>query len=309
MMHILSVNAPAHIQDLGRFGQRRFGIGHAGAMDTLALQAGNLLLGNEAGAAAVEISLGGMSVRFDRDTPFCISGAFYEAELDGTPVYSYWRHNAKAGQTLHLKRAVYGMHGYLCVAGGIDVAPVLGSRSTDFKAGFGGLGGRVLQTGDCLALGDGASFLPEIGIAPPVAPAAIRLLPSSEHHAFGTDAQQLLVRQNWTLQSDSNRMGYRFKGNAPLDTPSVEMLSHAVCAGTVQVPPNGLPIILMADAQTTGGYPKIACVAAADLGHLAQIRFGSSVRFCWSDAAEAARLRRKNQAYLNQIKRICDEHR
>ena len=106
MMRIHSVQAIAHIQDLGRFGLRRFGIGHAGAMDTLALQAGNLLLGNEAGAAALEIALGGISVSFTRDTPFCLTGAIYEAALEEQPVYSYWRYTARRGQTLTLKRAV-----------------------------------------------------------------------------------------------------------------------------------------------------------------------------------------------------------
>lgn len=309
MIHIEEVAALAHIQDLGRYGRRRFGIGHAGAMDAQALQAGNLIVGNEAGAAAVEVVLGGLRVRFERDTPFCITGAAYEAELDGEPVYSYWRYTAEAGQVLHLHRAVHGMYGYLCVAGGVDVPEVLGSRSTDLKAAFGGYEGRALRSDDVLPQGRGADYLSHLGIAPPAWRGVIHALPSSEYQAFGRKAHSLLWQNPWALQSDSNRMGYRFSGQAlELEAP-LEMLSHAVTAGTIQVPPSGQPIVLMADCQTTGGYPKIACVAAADLGHLAQLRFGGSIRFRMTDAAGAAKLMRQNQAYLNQIKRIADENR
>jgi biotin-dependent carboxylase-like uncharacterized protein len=306
MMRIHSVQAIAHIQDLGRFGLRRFGIGHAGAMDTLALQAGNLLLGNEAGAAALEIALGGISVSFTRDTPFCLTGAIYEAALEEQAVYSYWRYTARRGQTLTLKRAVQGMYGYLCVAGGFDVPEILGARSTDLKAAFGGFQGRCLQAGDEVPLGTGARSLSHIGVAPITPATSIRALPSSEYAAFSLDAQRALWQQPWVLQSNSNRMGYRFSGETLALAQPLEMLSHAVPFGTIQVPPSGQPIVLMADTQTTGGYPKIACVVAADLGRLAQVRFGSEIYFQMSSAQEAAKLHLKNQIYLNQIKRIAD---
>ena len=306
MMHIHSVQAIAHIQDLGRLGLRRFGIGHAGAMDTLALQAGNLLLGNEAGAAALEIALGGISVSFTRDTPFCLTGAIYEAALEEQPVYSYWRYTARRGQTLTLKRAVQGMYGYLCVAGGFDVPEILGARSTDLKAAFGGFQGHCLQAGDEVPLGTGARSLSHIGVAPITPATSIHALPSSEYAAFSLDAQRALWQQPWVLQSNSNRMGYRFSGETLALAQPLEMLSHAVPFGTIQVPPSGQPIVLMADTQTTGGYPKIACVVAADLGRLAQVRFGSEIYFQMSSAEEAAKLHLKNQIYLNQIKRIAD---
>ena len=306
MMRIHSVQAIAHIQDLGRFGLRRFGIGHAGAMDTLALQAGNLLLGNETGAAALEIALGGISVSFTRDTPFCLTGAIYEAALEEQAVHSDWRDTARRGQTLTLKRAVQGMYGYLCVAGGFDVPEILGARSTDLKAAFGGFQGHCLQAGDEVPLGAGARSLSHIGVAPITPATSIRALPSSEYAAFGLDAQRALWQQPWVLQSNSNRMGYRFSGETLALAQPLEMLSHAVPFGTIQVPPSGQPIVLMADTQTTGGYPKIACVVAADLGRLAQVRFGSEIYFQMSSAEEAAKLHLKNQIYLNQIKRIAD---
>ncbi|WP_342345085.1 biotin-dependent carboxyltransferase family protein [Uruburuella testudinis] len=309
MMRVQAVQAIAHIQDLGRFGLRRFGIGHAGAMDTLALQAGNLLLRNPAGAAALEIALGGISVSFTRDTPFCITGALYEAALDGEPVHSYWRYTARRGQTLTLARAVRGMYGYLCVAGGFDVPEILGARSTDLKAAFGGFQGRCVQAGDEIPLGGDARKLPHIGIAPIPLTNRIHALPSSEYYTFTAEAQQALWQQGWVLQSSSNRMGYRLQGSRLALLQPLEMLSHAVAFGSIQVPPSGQPIVLMADTQTTGGYPKIACVAAADLGKLAQVRFGGKIYFQTASTGKAARLLHQNQIYLNQIKRIAKHAR
>ena len=221
-------------------------------------------------------------------------------------MYSYWRYTARRGQTLTLKRAVQGMYGYLCVAGGFDVPEILGARSTDLKAAFGGFQGRCLQAGDEVPLGTGARSLSHIGVAPITPATSIHALPSSEYAAFSLDAQRALWQQPWVLQSNSNRMGYRFSGETLALAQPLEMLSHAVPFGTIQVPPSGQPIVLMADTQTTGGYPKIACVVAADLGRLAQVRFGSEIYFQMSSTEEAAKLHLKNQIYLNQIKRIAD---
>ncbi|WP_027008893.1 biotin-dependent carboxyltransferase family protein [Conchiformibius kuhniae] len=307
MITVLDISAPAAVQDLGRFGLRRFGIGHAGAMDTLALRAGNLLLGNPETAAAVEIALGGMAVRFERDSTFCITGALYQGDLDGEAVHSYWRYGARRGQTLRLTRAVHGMYGYLCVRGGINAPDTLGAKSTDLNAAFGGLHGRLLQAGDTLPLAGDDALLPRLGIAPIGFSNHIHALISSEYQHFTRKAHYRFWQNAWTLQSNSNRMGYRFGGGVLERARDVEMPSHAVQFGTVQVPPNGQPIVLMADCQTTGGYPKIACVAQADLGRLAQIRFGGSVRFHIATAEEAAKLRRRNEAYLNQIRMIVRE--
>lgn len=309
MMHVIQAPALAHIQDLGRFGLRRFGVGHAGAMDTLSLRAGNLLLCNAENTAAVEITLGGLTVSFEHDTPFCITGAVYEAELDGEPVYSYWRYTARRGQTLKLVRAVQGMYGYLCVYGGFNVPEVLGSRSTDLKAAFGGFQGRRLQEGDSIPLNIRGAEAKRVGIAPPTPSHRIRAVPSSEYAAFTRHSHSLLWQNAWTLQSNSNRMGYRFEGAELTTAEPLEMLSHAVQFGTIQVPPSGKPIILMADAQTTGGYPKIASVVAADLGRLAQIRFGSKIFFQTASMQDAANLLKQNQIYLNQIKRIAENAR
>lgn len=305
MLSILQTAAPAAVQDLGRYGLRHCGIGHAGAMDTLALRTGNILLGNPEHAAAIETALGGLTVRFERDTSFCITGALYLAELDGEAVHSYWRYPVRRGQVLTLIRAVQGMYGYLCVQGGIDVPDVLGAKSTDLKAGFGGLNGRCLQAGDSLPLGGEGVMLPKTGIAPIPFGHRIHALISSEYTHFTRKAHYRFWQNTWTLQSNSNRMGYRLGGGVLERAKQQEMLSHAVQFGTIQVPPNGQPIVLMADTQTTGGYPKIAAVAQADLGRLAQIRFGGKVSFQIATAEEAAKLLQRNEAYLNQIRMIA----
>lgn len=305
MLTITSCNTLASIQDLGRYGLRRYGVGHAGAMDTLALKAGNILLNNPENTPAIEIALGGISVKFERDTPFCITGAIYEAQLDGEAVHSYWRYTARKGQTLRLVRAVHGMYAYLCVQGGFDVPEVLGAKSTDLKAQFGGHQGRALQKGDVLNVVGDENLLPPVGIAPIGFTNQIHALPSSEYHQFSRNAHFRFWQNGWTLQSDSNRMGYRFGGGILERVHKQDMLSHAVQFGTVQVPPSGQPIILMADTQTTGGYPKIATIAAGDLGRLAQVRFGSKVFFKIATPQEAQKLKKRNRAYLNQIAKIA----
>lgn len=309
MIYIETINAFAHIQDLGRYGLRHLGISHAGAMDTLALQAGNLLLKNVNNAPAIEITMGGMSLTFDCDTPFCLTGALVEAELDGKAIFSYYRYTAKARQTLTLKRIVTGNYAYLCVAGGFLVPQVLNSCSTDLKAAFGGYQGRLLKAGDCLATGLRDTQMPMLGIAPINFTNRIYATASSEYEAFTTDSQARFWQQGWKLQTNSNRMGYRFAEKALELTASLEMLSYAAPAGTVQVPPDGQPIVLMADAQTTGGYPKIACIIQADLGRLAQTPFGSEVYFEQVSREQAVEIYQKDQHYLESIRRKVNETR
>lgn len=310
MIYVVNISAFAHIQDLGRYGLRCFGIGHAGAMDPLALQAGNLLLKNAENAPALEIAMGGLTLTFDCDTPFCLTGALYEAELDGTPIYSYWRYTAKARQTLTIKRALMGNYGYLCVAGGFLVPTVLNSCSTDLKAAFGGFEGRLIRAGDNLPTVRNAEPLSTLGIEPIAFSNRIYATASSEYAEFSADSQQRFWQQGWQLQSNSSRMGYRLAGlqKLSLNRP-LEMLSYAAPAGTVQVPPDGQPIVLMADAQTTGGYPKIACVIQADLGRLAQNPFGGEVYFEQVSREQAVTFSQKNANYLDQIRRLVNETR
>lgn len=307
MIKVVKSESFATLQDLGRQGLRSYGICHCGAMDSLSLRLGNILLGNDENACAIEVVLGGMVLRFQRTVSFCITGALYLASLDGKPIYSNWRYTAYKDQTLKLSRALKGMYGYLCVQGGIQVPLELSSRSTDLMTRIGGLQGRTLKDGDHLPLMDIGKPLSRIGVAPVSLSDVIHAIPSSEYEDFDKGSREIWWQDFWTLRSDSNRMGYRFKGRMLKRHRFVEMLSHAVQFGTVQVPPDGNPIVLMADAQTTGGYPKIASVVQSDLGRLAQVRFGSKVRFKQVNQEEAEVLNKKNELYLDQIRRIASE--
>lgn len=307
MIEIQAVNGFASVQDLGRFGLKQYGIGHNGAMDRLALKTGNILLKNEQNSAAIEL-FGGITLQFKQDTPFVITGALYEGFLDDKPIHSHWRYTARQGQILKLVKASVGTFGYLCVAGGIDTPIVLGSRSTEIKAGFGGFQGRLLQAGDRLAIGRGATEMKVVGIAPPGFGHRIRAVCSSEYFALTRLAQSQFWRTRWVLSSNSNRMGYRLEGQSLALQKPLEMRSHGVQFGTIQLPPQGLPIILMADSQTTGGYPKIAKVIDADLGFLAQIRAGEKLQFDAVSPMEALQATQQQNKYLYQITRIADEN-
>lgn len=320
-MKILASNALASIQDLGRFGFRSLGVGTNGAMDPWALQAANALLQNPLDTAAIEIALGSFSVQFEQDTCFCLTGGLYEAYLDEKRVYGYWRMTAKAGQTLKLVRPLQGMYAYLAVQGGFDIEPVLGSSSTNTKAEFGGYKGKFLRQGDQLTLASPNKTIDlpnsEIGVAAlSAAPSKldsqvpqIRVVANSEYDQFTEAAKQNFENQLWRIDTSSNRMGYRCVGESPLEfTQTLEMSSHGVAAGMIQVPPQGQPIVLMADSQTTGGYPKIATVIEADLGLMAQIRFGQSCQFKRVSIEEAIRARQDRDRYIERIRRYAHDH-
>jgi 5-oxoprolinase (ATP-hydrolysing) subunit C len=249
--------------------------------------------------------------------------------LDGVPVHSWWSLPVRAGQTLVLQGPTRGMRGYVSVRGGIDVVPVLGSRSTDLAACFGGLGGRTLRDGDRLPVGapapQGAAIAldaPAFGVKAPQLcrfadareplrrgkhaagserAAIIRVLRGPEYDSFHEDARIAFWAEEWCVTPNSNRMGYRLAGCSLARANDAELLSHAVLPGTIQVPRNGQPIVLMADAQTTGGYPRIGVVIAADLWKLAQVRLSGAVRFVRSTREEARHALADEHAYLRQI--------
>jgi len=307
-MKILTASALASIQDSGRLGYRSMGVGRNGVMDNWALQAGNALMKNEANEPAIEIALGELTIKFEENVSFCLTGALYEAYLDDKRVPCYWRINATVGQTLKLLRPLQGMYTYLCVHGGFDIEPVLQSVSTNLKAGFGGFKGRYLKADDSLTVKT-ESNLPVIGVARLAPTDVIRVIKSSEYDCFSESSKQAFETQPWKLQSSSNRMGYRLEGAPALEfSKPVEMSSHGVDIGMIQVPPQGQPIVLMADGQTTGGYPKIATVIQADIGLMAQIRFGKACQFVVVSLGQALHEQQKRQHYIDQIKEYANEN-
>ncbi|MGJ7508300.1 biotin-dependent carboxyltransferase family protein [Variovorax sp. GT1P44] len=315
---VLRPGMMASVQDAGRYGHRQLGICPGGALDTLALALANRLVGNADGAAGLELTMGACELRFEADTRIAFAGDDFDARLDGVPLWPCWSVPVRAGQTLKLGRAnrsktKVGLRTWLAIAGGIDVPVILGSRSTDLKAGFGGHAGRALKAGDSLMLGPSMLSttqlsrgpfglrMPEWRFHPSDRAIVLRVMPGPEFEQFTVASRELLWREPWRITPRSNRMGSRLEGPELKRRRSVDMLSSAVIPGTIQVPPSGQPIILMGDAQTTGGYPRIGVVIRADLWKLAQAPLNGLLRLEQVDAAAAIAAWAGQRRYLGQV--------
>lgn len=309
MIEIISNSQLATIQDLGRHGFYRAGVNRSGAMDPLALATGNALLGNDANTAGIEIPMQPFKLRFDCDLDIALTGADCAARLDELDLPPDWAIRARKGQVLTLGAPLSGCRAYLCVAGGIDVPAVLGSRSTQLRESFGGLAGRMLQKGDVLNAIGGDAGLPVGGLGATHAdldPSVdtdgllnVRVLPAAEYENFAN--RDLFWQSPWTVTPQSNRAGYRLAGpELKLHAP-LELRSHGVVPGVIQVPPGGQPIIQLADAATMGGYPKFGTVIEADLWRLAQVRPGAIIRFLQTDYVLALAAAEAVQSHLAQI--------
>lgn len=278
------------IQDRGRFGYQRSGIGQAGAMDQEAYAAANKLASNLPGAAVLEMTMMGATLEFTAKHLCALTGADMQAKLDGVPQETYKSFYVEAGQTLTLGFAKTGLRGYFAVQGGIDVPKELGSRSTDVKSHLGGLEGRPLKNGDVLEVGE-SDGLPPIYDSLPVPElldeVAVRAIPGPQEDFFTEKGLDTFYNTSYTVTPQSDRMGIRFDGTAIENKAGVDIISDGITFGSVQIPANGMPIVLMADHQTAGGYAKIATVVSADLPKLAQVKPGNKVRFIKCSILEA----------------------
>ena len=294
-IHFVTPGTLTSVQDLGRFGHTHLGVGHAGAMDTVALRLANLLVNNDENAAALEITLRGPTLRFDDDALIAIAGGDIDAH-DGNGILPTWRpFPVRAGCTVDIGHLRSGSRAYVAIAGGFDVAPVLGSRSTDINACLGPFGGRALIAGDVLPTTP-PSMTPATHATWSLDPAPwfddhadqpIALIRGAHFGHLDVQSQQSLFAREFRIGSQSNRVGYRLQGHALRLREPLELISEGVVPGTVQLPPDGEPIVLMAEAPTTGGYPRIGHVAAVDLPRLAQRRPGQTVRFVEMSPDEA----------------------
>ena len=302
---IIRAGIQSTIQDVGRLGAAQWGVPQAGAADPLAFALANLLLGNSADAACIEVTLGGLQLRFLAATDFALTGADCSASLDEKPILPFSRQRAQQGQVLRLKSPLRGLRSYIAVAGGIDVPLILGSRSTLLTAQLGGLAGRALQAGDVLqSIAQTAINLPPLAIKPPQWRPQLRVMCGPQWNNLSIEAQHLFQSNHWVLANESNRMGVKLLGDNLQMAIPIEMASQAVFAGTIQLPPNGLPILLLADAQATGGYPILAQVILADLWLAGQYRANDKIHFKMVDANEAVLALRAQQTWLSQIQRI-----
>ena len=295
MIEVLRPGIQTTVQDLGRHGYRHLGVAQCGALDAPALMLANRLVNNPIDAAGLEIVVGPIELRLHRTSWFAICGADFAATLDGKPVRPGWRTVGAAGQILRLNGAKSGMRAYLACDGGIAVPAVMGSRSTDLQGRFGGFQGRALKHGDRLALGAARPCDKPLGTLQRIWTPEVRVLRGPEYAGFSATAQQTFWTQAWAVTPHSNRMGYRLQGMALEREVQHELPSHAVLPGVIQVPPNGQPIVLLADAQATGGYPRIGVVIEADLWKFAQAP--ARTRFCFveTDLAGARAAQKKWQ--------------
>lgn len=313
------------VQDRGRTGHQREGIPASGAMDELSLRVGNMLIGNDENTAALEMTLVGPTLRFDEQTLIAFTGADLGASVDGTRIPPWRPVSIAAGAIVTTEAAARGCRGYLAVAGGIDVPPVLGSRATYVRAALGGVDGRPLRRGDMVSCGAPselsrriAAAIVERGVpakvvagrwsaAPSLIPffrsgAAIRLLNGEHTSLLNAGSRERLFGAEFRVGAQSDRMGYRLEGpELELETP-MEMLSEGVVFGTLQLPPGGTPIVLMADRQTTGGYPRIGEVASVDLPFLAQLKPGDRLRFGPISLEDAQRLYLARESEIAQAR-------
>ncbi len=285
------------VQDLGRPEAQHYGVPVGGAMDRFALIAANRLVSNPIGAAALELTAGGCAFELLAALMVAITGAELNITLDGEPLPTWTTIFARSGQSLELteRSQPWGARAYLAIAGGLDVPEMLGSRSTSLAGTFGGVEGRPLRAGDLLAVDmPRVDVLREAGrtwpaqARPPYSQLpTLRILPGPHSDLFDSATVAALLARAWQISSQSNRMGYRLEGGSLPNPPTSSIPSHGVVPGAIQIPPDGGPILLTADAQTTGGYPIIGVVVGADLPLAAQLLPGDQLRFDLTTVTEA----------------------
>ena len=307
----LEVVAPGlltSIQDTrGRPHLARYGVPTGGAVDPLAAAAANALVANDPDAALLEITIGGPTLRFTTHTAFALAGADLSATLDGQPIGPGWSWLARAGSTLSFGERRTGARAYFACAGGLDVPLVLGSRAADLRAGFSGLAGRPLRSGDRLSVRDVSDGVTRSGRYLASACARtdpsqrVRVLPGPHVDRFGTGAFDRLCSAEWTITPQADRMGYRLAGPRLEHARRADVASLGLPLGSVQVPGDGQPIVLLADHQPTGGYTVLACIIRADLDLIAQRVPGEIVRFAASTPTEARSALRARYAALRTV--------
>jgi biotin-dependent carboxylase-like uncharacterized protein len=285
---ITSIGPASSVQDGGRHGAQRYGLTPSGAMDRVALTAANTLVGNAPFAAAVEIGpFGAAFTAREGAVRVALSGASRSADVAGRPVAFDTSTTIPQGETLTLGFAKGGAFSYLAIEGGITGEPMFGSLAVNARAGLGSPYQRPLQAGDELPA-QAASGAPELRIELPQATGGpIRVLFGPQDDEFAEESKRLFLNSEWKISPTSDRMGYRLEGPAIQHLHGHNIVSDGTVDGSIQVPGNGAPIVLMPDRGTTGGYPKIATVISADLGRLAQITAGTGFRFKAIGMAEA----------------------
>ncbi len=322
-LEVLRAGVLTTVQDLGRYRMQHVGVPVSGAMDPYSLRVANRLVGNEEGAAALEITLAGPQLEFHADALVAMCGGDLSPTIRGKTVPMRRPVRISRGNRLDFGECVQGCRAYLAIAGGIDVPQVLGSRSTYVRAALGGLKGRALKSGDRLVTGhterprfarlnDCTTFARDGFAAPHWSiqvnperflrrPQEIRFVAGSHWESLSAVARDMFTGETFQLGSASDRMGFRLEGSRLEGSERGTVASAAVAFGTIQLPPDGSPIVLMADRQTIGGYPRIGEVASVDLCLLAQLKPGDKLQFRRISLPEAQRLLQTQEKALAKI--------
>ncbi|GAB3794606.1 5-oxoprolinase subunit C family protein [Virgibacillus kimchii] len=306
-MKIIKPGLATSVQDLGRRGYQQYGVVVAGAMDDFALQVGNLLVGNRRNEAGLEIAMMGPEILMLEDTVISICGADLSPQLDGKAISGWKSHLVEKGQRLTFGQPKNGGYAYIAVAGGVKTPEVMGSKSTYVMTEMGGYKGRFLKKGDYLETGSPSYQLKQLtgrGIKVTSdmdyhSHRKIRVVLGPDSHGFSKDSIHRFLNSDYQVSPQSDRMGYRLEGPA-LDGEA-DIISDAVLPGTVQVPANGKPIVLLADRQTTGGYARIASVISVDLPYVAQQRTGNELQFVEVSVKEAQQLYINRELLLKRL--------
>ncbi|PYR56892.1 MAG: KipI antagonist [Acidobacteria bacterium] len=296
MSHLLVVKAGllTTIQDRGRWGLQARGVPVAGPMDPCSHRLANALAGNDVDAATLEVTLIGPELEFDDERVIAVAGAEFELTVDGRNVPANAAFVVASGSCLRFGRRLRGARAYVAMSGGVGVAPTLGSRATHVISAMGGLDGRPLKAGDRVPLGDPMRARNTMSAQPrsplfalPEGRARIRVLAGPQQDYFAPDALDVLQSASYTISHTSDRMGFRLEGPVLTHARGADIISDATPLGVLQVPASGLPILLMADRQTTGGYPKIATVISADISVAGQLAPGDAISFSVCSPREA----------------------
>ena len=305
------------VEDLGRTGFRQFGVSTGGALDSFALRVANLLVGNDEGAAGLEVTLGGLQLRFEDERTVAWCGGEFDVQIGSRALPAGHVAHLYAGDELKFGRAQIGCRCWLAISGGIDVPIVLASRSTDLRASFGGFEGRALRDGDRLSLrefrrsetaatvaGISSWTAPHDWASPATHHPSLRVIRGVDWGRFNASTLQRLTSEPFSVSPDSDRMGVRLDGPELKREDKTDLISEAVAPGTIQVPPSPelSGILLLGDCQTIGGYPKIAHVITVDLGIAAQLRAGDRVRFSEVTLQDAHRLLMERERDLKRFR-------
>ncbi len=293
------------VQDLGRFGHAHLGISPAGAADALSLRIANLLVGNDENAAALEMTLLGATLAFDELAILALTGASCECKVGPNAVPLNQAVEVAAGSVLQCGSTTDGARSYLAIQGGFDVPIVMGSASTDIRGHFGGLEGRRLQNGDLLRARKGRNMQVRrlhdevLEALHPKGP--VRVTAGAQHDWFSGETYAKLLSSPYLVREQSDRAGLRLQGEPVSPSKKSQLVTDGIPLGAIQVPQDGQPIILFVDQQTTGGYPKIANVIAADMHRIGQLRPRDQLRFAEASIAEAIEAIRAQERWLKEI--------